>query len=109
MYAADSGLFQAQVKSNGSSIILTGKGEGMIAAWAQALSLHVDQEVSVLHFDEHSLGQTTHSQAVAYVACQFDGGQPVYAVAIEQDSSKAALQAILNAVAQAKTVLKIEV
>ena len=108
VYAADSGLFQAQVKSNGASISLTGKGEGMIAAWAQALSLYLDQEVSVLHFDEHSLGQTTHSQAVAYVACQFDGGQPVYAVAIEQDSSKAALQAILNAVAQTETVLKTE-
>ena len=54
----------------------------------------------MLHYDEHSLGQNTHSQAVAYVACQFDGGAPVYAVAIEQDASEAALQAILNAVAQ---------
>ena len=45
---------------------------------------------------------------MAYVACQFDGGAPVYAVAIEQDASKAALQAVLNAVvqvtAQAKSV-----
>ena len=60
----------------------------------------------MLHYDEHSLGQSTHSQAVAYVACQFDGGAPVYAVAIEQDASKAALQAILNAVAQVSAQAK---
>ena len=78
----------------------------MIAAWVSALSLWREQDVSVLHYDEHSLGQSTHSQAVAYVACQFDGAAPVYAVAIEQDASKAALQAVLNAVALQASALK---
>ena len=99
-FVAEGGRLQAKIVGVDGEENLHGKGNGIIAAWVHALSQWLDQEVSVLHYDEHSLGQNTHSQAVAYVACQFDGGAPVYAVAIEQDASKAALQAILNAVAQ---------
>ena len=99
-FVAEGGQFHAQIASVDGEENLRGKGSGIIAAWVHALSQWLDQDVSVLHYDEHSLGQTTQSQAVAYVACQFDDGAPVYAVAIEQDASKAALQAVLNAVVQ---------
>ena len=101
-FVAEGGQFHAQIASVDGEENLRGKGSGIIAAWVHALSQWLDQDVSVLHYDEHSLGQTTQSQAVAYVACQFDDGAPVYAVAIEQDASKAALQAVLNAVAQVR-------
>ncbi|UOO88275.1 2-isopropylmalate synthase [Vitreoscilla massiliensis] len=106
VYDAESGVLQARVHTEHGLESLVGKGKGMIAAWVHALSTWREQDVSVLHYDEHSLGQNTHSQAVAYVGCQFDGGAPVYAVAIEQDASKAALQAVLNAVVLQAPALK---
>ena len=73
---------------------------GIITAFIHALNGHWDEDIEVVHFDEHSLGQTTHSQAIAYVACRFQGQTVHHGVAIHQDSSQAALQAILNTVAQ---------
>lgn len=95
-FDAESGTIKANLLQDEHQISLLGHGKGLISAWINALTQLFDGEITVLHYDEHSLGHSTDSQAVAYVGCQFNQSEVFYGVAIEKDISKAALQAILN-------------
>ena len=99
-FDAHSQQLTATLQMGQDTLQLHGQGNGIITAFIHALNGHWDEDIEVVHFDEHSLGQTTHSQAIAYVACRFQGQTVHHGVAIHQDSSQAALQAILNTVAQ---------
>jgi len=92
-----SGAVELQVKLNGgTSAILTGTGGGGIEALVQALSVHTGSAVAVEAFDEFAITDGTDAKAMACARLAVDGVE-VSAVAIERDTTEAALQAVLSA------------
>lgn len=74
----------------------SGQGAGALEALKDALSNHYQCQFEVTQFDEHAIGSGTDAKAQATVAVEVDG-ETEYAVAISEDTSSAALQAMLTA------------
>ncbi|EAR61009.1 2-isopropylmalate synthase [Neptuniibacter caesariensis] len=74
----------------------SGQGAGALEALKDALSNHYQCQFEVTQFDEHAIGSGTDAKAQATVAVEVDGATE-YAVAISEDTSSAALQAMLTA------------
>ncbi|MFN3712495.1 MAG: 2-isopropylmalate synthase [Alcanivoracaceae bacterium] len=79
---------------------IAGRGAGAVSALVSALTEHSGMDVRVESFDEFSLGDNTASNALACVRMQVDG-KMVSAAALADDTTSAALQAVLNAVSTA--------
>ncbi|MCK0154048.1 2-isopropylmalate synthase [Alcanivorax sp. S6407] len=91
---------QAQISIGDDSqtvTLLSGRGDGAMSALVEALNRQIGNEVKVLSFDEYSLGDNTAANAMACVRVQV-GDVEQSAVATANDTTGAALQAILSAV-----------
>ena len=85
----------------GESIKLTGMGSGPVEALCASLSDRFDCDLTVLHFDESSAQLGNDASATACISIVKDH-QMYAAVATGQDTSAAALQALLNAFAKSQ-------
>ncbi len=95
---ADGVQAKISVGDAGPSVtVLSGQGSGAVAALAEALSRGHGVSVSVEAFDEFSLGDNTDANAMACVRVRI-GDQLASAAALAEDTTSAALQAVLNAV-----------
>jgi len=74
----------------------SGKGAGALEALCDALCAEYQCTIDVSQFDEHSIGSGTDAQALASI-CVAVNGKVEYAVATHEDTSAAALQAMLTA------------
>ncbi len=90
----------ATVVHQGRNLTLSGQGNGLLSAMVDAIHGHFDVRLNIIDYQEHTLGQRTHSKAVAYLECQDEQHAHTFAVAIDSDASKAALQAALNAISR---------
>ncbi|MCC1496695.1 2-isopropylmalate synthase [Alcanivorax sp. 1008] len=94
-------VVEARVSVAGSSgmplRVLVAKGSGAVSALVNSLALELGVAIRVESFDEFSLGDNTASNALACVRMQIDGNM-VSAAALADDTTSAALQAVLNAV-----------
>ena len=91
---------QAQISIGDDSqtvTLLSGRGDGAMSALVEALNRQIGSEVKVVSFDEYSLGDNTEANAMACVRVQV-GDTEQSAVATANDTTGAALQAILSAV-----------
>lgn len=78
------------------SLTLQGHGAGALEALCSALNQCYDCNIKIGHFDQHALGEGTDAKAQACIQMSVDGVD-YCAVAIAEDSSAAALQALLTA------------
>ncbi|RVU85684.1 2-isopropylmalate synthase [Leucothrix sargassi] len=92
----EAGQVNAQFTLAGSDAALEGKGTGAVEALCDALSMEYNKTIEVTQFDEHSLSIGTKAQALASISMLVDG-QSYSAVAVNEDISGAALQAVLTA------------
>lgn len=76
---------------------LHGEGEGAISAFVDAWVRHSGQELNVVDYSEHALGEGTDAEAVAYVQLNIDGVR-VSGVAFDHDTVSASLKAVLSAI-----------
>lgn len=74
----------------------SGKGAGALEALCDALSSEYRCTIEVSQFDEHAIGAGTDAKALASICVAIDGAVE-YAVATHEDTSAAALQAMLTA------------
>ncbi|MBP6115037.1 MAG: 2-isopropylmalate synthase [Neisseriaceae bacterium] len=86
----------ANILYQGAVIALEGQGNGLLSAMVDAIHGHFDLTLNIVDYQEHTLGQRTHSKAVAYLECQGHHAAHTFAVGIDRDASKASLQAALN-------------
>ena len=77
--------------------ILSGEGQGAIAAFADAWSRFAGRSIAVLDYREHAIGEGTDAEAAAYVLASIDG-ERVAGAAIDRDVVAASLKAVLAAV-----------
>jgi 2-isopropylmalate synthase len=77
--------------------VLTGAGQGLVEALADALQRDLGLRIAVVAFEEHALETGTKARALASVMLEAGGLQSA-ACAIDEDSAVATLQAVLSAV-----------
>lgn len=80
--------------------VLQGQGSGVVGALIAAISLKTGLVLEVEGFDEFSLGNNTGANAMACVRIR-QGEQIGKAVALAEDTTAAALQAVLSAAGRA--------
>ncbi|WP_428033731.1 2-isopropylmalate synthase [Amphritea sp.] len=73
-----------------------GEGAGALEALCAALTAAYRCTIEVIHFDQHAIGGGTDANAQASIAVQING-EEYCAVAVAEDTSAAALQAMLTA------------
>ncbi|WP_120512400.1 2-isopropylmalate synthase [Photobacterium salinisoli] len=88
----------ARVRYHNQVIKVQGRCNGLLSALICGLERILDIPIAIRHYSEHTLGKTTHSRAVSYIECHSFQSGCYFGVAIENDTSRASLQATLNAV-----------
>lgn len=89
-------VLSARVKTPEGMVTVEGKGNGVISAFVNAWR-HVDNRaMSVLNYNEHSLGEGSDAEAVAFIQLNLDGDR-ICGMAIDNDTGSASLRAILSA------------
>ena len=92
-------IVQASVTVNGqhaTPVLLRGSGSGAVSAVVTAVQRQTGLTLEVDSFDEFSLGQGTEARAMACVRVR-GGDETGEAVALAEDTTAAALQAVLSA------------
>ncbi len=96
---------QFRIMHDGVKQALDGEGQGLIEALVDAVSGYFGVDVAVVDFDEHAMTPGTEAKALASIMLDVDG-QQVAACCIDEDSSRATLQATLSAVGRSTAVSK---
>ncbi len=77
-------------------IPLSGRGNGVVDAFVQAMEVFTGRHIVVVEYSEHTLGQSADAEAVCYVQLNIDGERPC-GVGRSHDIVQASLAAILSA------------
>ena len=84
---------------NGAEVELTGRGNGPVAAFCDALSQH-GVDVRVLDYAEHAMSAGGDAKAASYVECAVEG-RMLWGVGIDPSITTSSLKAIVSAVNRA--------
>ena len=103
----ESGLIEVHISEHGNKRSLKGEGEGAISAFAEAWMRYSNQQLNIVDFQEHAIGEGTDAEAVAYVQINI-GGVRVSGVAFDQDTVSASLKALLSALNRQAQLQRIE-
>jgi 2-isopropylmalate synthase len=90
---------QVGLEIAGQPRVLTGTGNGPIAAFLDAIR-ELDHQVRVLDYVEHALSSGQDATAAAYVECEVDG-QVLWGVGLDPNIVTASLKAVVSAVNRA--------
>lgn len=99
---------QVQAKFQIGEAEFNGKGIGALEALCNALTSQYQCSIDVKHFDEHAVESTTDANALAAIIIEVDGLESC-AVATKEDTSAAALQAMLTAFGKISNQLQVSV
>ncbi|MBW2273280.1 MAG: 2-isopropylmalate synthase [Deltaproteobacteria bacterium] len=94
---ADECRIQARLQHEGVEEQVSGRGNGPIDAFAQALGQLIAGEVQVRDYHEHALGAGADATAAAYVELSLDGRTTRFGVGIAPSIVTASLRAVLCA------------
>ncbi|WP_395490271.1 2-isopropylmalate synthase [Cedecea davisae] len=87
----------AHIQTAEGIITLQGKGNGLLSAAADALKSRFNITFAIEDYHEHTLGRHSESRSAAYIRCTFRQGKSSWGTGIDNDVSRASLQALLNA------------
>ncbi|WP_315918467.1 2-isopropylmalate synthase [Vibrio fluvialis] len=91
---------ESRLRFNEEEILCSGVGNGLLSAMLNALTKQFGVASNIVDYHEHTLGSHTQSKAVTYVQLQSQSSNVNhFGVAIEEDATKASLQALMNAYA----------
>ncbi|MEV8114310.1 2-isopropylmalate synthase [Streptomyces xiamenensis] len=84
---------------DGADTVLTGQGNGPLAAFFDALAGAgvIGEEVRLLDYVEHTMSEGAGSQAAAYIECAI-GGRVLWGIGIDANIVRASLKAVVSAV-----------
>ncbi|WP_374651394.1 2-isopropylmalate synthase [Dongia sp.] len=87
----------ASIRDKGREITITGRGNGPIDAFMDALKKHSGIDLKVVDYREHSVGAGNDANAVAYVEMATADGRKVFGVGKDSNIVTASLKAIISA------------
>jgi len=85
---------RARLVEGSREITLHGSGEGAISAFVDGWIRHSGQQINVIDYSEHGMGEGTGAEAVSYVQLSIDG-QRIGGAAFDHDTVSASLKALL--------------
>ena len=91
---------QVDIVVGNSSIPITGRGNGVVAAFVDALGVYTGTKLVVVEYSEHTLGRDAEAEAICYVQVAIDGRRSC-GVGWSQDIVQASMAAIVSAVSRA--------
>ena len=91
---------QVDIVVGSSSIPITGRGNGVVAAFVDALGVYTATKLVVVEYSEHTLGRDAEAEAICYVQVAIDGRRSC-GVGRSQDIVQASMAAIVSAVSRA--------
>jgi 2-isopropylmalate synthase len=96
---------QFRIFHDGAKQSISGAGQGLIEALVDAVEKHFGVAIAVTDFDEHAMTPGTEAKAIASILLSVDG-EPAAACCVDEDSSRATLQATLSAIGRSSAVRK---
>ena len=93
-------VIEVRVAHRGAERLLRGEGEGAISAFVDAWTRYSGQQVSVVDYSEHAIGEGTDAEAAAYIQLSVDGMR-VSGASTDHDTVSASLKAVLSALNRA--------
>ena len=92
----------ATIRGRGRERLISGKGNGPIDAFTDALNRHCGLDVRVVDYHEHAIGAGANATAVSYVEVRMDGEPTTwFGVGIDSNIVTASLNAVISAVNRA--------
>ncbi|MBK7984268.1 MAG: 2-isopropylmalate synthase [Candidatus Competibacteraceae bacterium] len=90
------------IRERGQERVISGKGNGPIDAFTDALNQHYGLDVKVVDYHEHAMGAGANATAVCYVEVRMDGEPATrFGVGIDSNIVTASLNAVVSAVNRA--------
>jgi len=90
-------LLQAVIRVDGAEHPITGRGNGPIAAFTDALARECGVKLQVVDYLEHAVGAGSDATAVAYVEATHGGGPAMWGVGMSPNILTASLKAVVSA------------
>jgi len=94
-------VIEAGIVRSGQVEIIQGSGEGAIEAFVNAWAAAYGNQINVVDYSEHAMGEGTTAEAVAYVQLNVDG-QRCAGVAFDRDTVSASMRAVLASLNRAQ-------
>jgi 2-isopropylmalate synthase len=95
-------VIEARLKVLGAEKVITGSGNGPIAAFIDALNKTLALNIEVLDYREHAVHSGADSSAAAYVEAKIND-RTLWGVGLDSNILDASLKAVLSAVNRAST------
>ena len=84
---------EIEMLRNGETVTLSGKGEGALAAFIDALNI----PIRVMEYNEHAIGIGTNTRAATYIEVRIDNNPAGFGVGVHQDILTSSFKGILSA------------
>lgn len=88
---------QAQLYLKKQSLTLKAYGKGPIDAFCQGIKRILNQDIEIIHYEEHALNQGSKSQAVAFFEIIIQG-RSIYGAGIDINIAHASIKGLLSAI-----------
>ncbi len=75
--------------------IISGKGDGALAAFINALQVYLGRNIEIVNYDEHAMSSGTDAEAVCYIRLD-DNGRLKTGIACDNDIISASMNAVLG-------------
>ena len=93
---------EAQIKFKGETVKLSGRGNGPISAFVDALESKGHKDFNLLDYRQHSIGGGSKTNAAAYIQIRHDNGTIFYGCGIDANIEVAGLRALISALNRAR-------
>ncbi len=94
-------VIEVRLAGPGGERVLHGEGEGALSAFVDAWCRDSGQQVYVVDYSEHAVGEGTDAEAAAYIQLNVDG-QRIAGAGFDHDTVSAPLKAVLAALNRAQ-------
>ncbi|MDA0953261.1 MAG: 2-isopropylmalate synthase [Proteobacteria bacterium] len=97
---------QAVLQCQSEPVQIAGSGNGVVAAFVEALEGVTGANIVVVEYSEHALSQSAQAEAICYIKLNVDG-QRVCGIGRSEDIIQASLEGILRALDRSELQIKV--
>lgn len=97
---------QAVLQCQSEPVQIAGSGNGVVAAFVEALEGVTGANIVVVEYSEHALSQSAQAEAICYIQLNVDG-QRVCGIGRSEDIIQASLEGILRALDRSELQIKV--
>ena len=90
-------LLDAKVTFNGKPATISGRGNGPIAGYVDALGKNCGIQIRVRDYHQHATGAGSDAQAVSFIEAETPGGKVLWGVGMDSNIVAASLKAVTSA------------